>query len=763
MEFKVDIYEIQENGRCKADVSILDLNLFIGGFRVVPDPEVQTVIVHMPKGMGSDWKYKEIEWTHVCKIISAEYLKLPEIQEIMKCLSFSNIDSSVESHVQSKELKETEKQTEVYINLYNFDLNSGDCQASIILPKSKIRIEGFKVKNMPEGGISVYMPRMLGTTWRYDEITWKEVQQKIADQYRKERAYVNSSNLSVEKDIRKFNVDFHSYMEEYQYSLIITILTSGEEISGSFFIRGEQIRVNIPKENQNTIVGLGIAIKDLGKICKDALERGAVISDEEKKISVAVSECIGQTVSIMANFSLPESSYVWKNFFMKETEEGKIVVSAPSALKKRWMNKKYPWNVLCDMLKEEFHVYITKLRQENKTKEEGSVCVSDYKEDSDVVEEMNSVAIEISELFENRKKDLEVRNQMGRVYNAKKNAFAFVPHSILKLVAVPETWEKKNLTRRLVYAINDPQGGIGSFEIELLDWISKLKYVAKTMILDLVLSGYISPIGKKQVDTNKMSIIMERLYKYDLIESSRFVSVDDNGEELEEGKRSVYHVHTLGATGYSLLKEMGRHPERRNPFGILADGNTVKKQLSANQWLVYWLTHYSKSDILDFSINTIINLMGIKWNGAKVYASINLETVSLIAEPVRRYEDFEKDMGSVEVQEKLIRLIEMLDNPEHLYTSVREQIVYPTRPVISYICEDEEHMYEVAEYVKNVVNEYEQQEVWFTTDARMFNYDCQGKRFLELKNGRLEILNLEQKIGLKEMTMEERGNMLSDK
>ena len=61
MECKVDIYEIQENGRCKADLNILDLNLFIGGFRVVPGINGRGVIVHMPKGMGTDWKYKEIE------------------------------------------------------------------------------------------------------------------------------------------------------------------------------------------------------------------------------------------------------------------------------------------------------------------------------------------------------------------------------------------------------------------------------------------------------------------------------------------------------------------------------------------------------------------------------------------------------------------------------------------------------------------------------------------------------------------------------
>ena len=219
------------------------------------------------------------------------------------------------------------------------------------------------------------------------------------------------------------------------------------------------------------------------------------------------------------------------------------------------------------------------------------------------------------------------------------------------------------------------------------------------MIFDLVLSGYISLGDRAKTSADKVTNVMNRLYKYDLIELSRFISADDNGDALEERKGSIYRVHTLGATGYNILKEMGRHLERRNPFGVLVDGNTVKKQLSANQWLIYWLTHYPKNDILDFSINTIIHLIGPMWNGARIYASINLETVSVIAEPIRRCEDFEKESSVAELQEKLLRLIEMFDNEDQLYTSTREQIVFPARPIISFVCEDDEHMREIVGYI----------------------------------------------------------------
>lgn len=765
MEYKVDIYEIQENGRCKADLNILDLNLFIGGFRVVPGINGRGVIVHMPKGMGTDWKYKEIEWAQVRGIISEEYLKLPVIQEILRSISSRSIELSGEDGSGSQESKYAENERRLVINLYNFDADSGDCFASVILPKSKIRIEDFRVKNMSGGGISVYMPRTLGTFWRYDEITWKEVQQKITEQYRKEITYINSGVLPLETDLGKFNVKFHSCVKDFLYELTIIVIMSGKVIHGSFCMRNEKIKVNIPNEDQNTLKEIGLEAADLEKICMDALGINRIISDEENRITIEVSDCVGLTISTLVDFSLPDSSYVWKNFFMKQMEDGTIVVGTPSSLKQRWMNTKYPWNVLCNMLKKEFRRHMTELVQEHREKEESDPVQSEEKEkpESDSDTTVVETEVEKPELSEKRKKFLEMRNQMERVRNAENNAFAFVPHSILKLVAVPENRVKKNLTRQIIYAINDPQGGIGSFEIEILDWVSKLKYVAKTMILDLVLSGYISQKGKERVTATKMTNVMNRLYKYDLIESSQFVSVDDNGDSLEKGKGSIYRVHTLGATGYNLLREMGRHPERRNPFGVLADGNTVKKQLSANQWLIYWLTHYSKGDILDFSINTIVNSIGLKWNGARIYASINLETISIIAEPVRRCEDFEKANSIVEVQEKLMRLIEILDNEDQLYTSVREQIVYPTRPIISFICEDDQHMNEVAEGVRTILDEYIQQEVWFTTDFRMYNYNCQNQRFSMLKNDSLEIIDLEQKIGLKEMTMEERGSQSAER
>lgn len=368
--------------------------------------------------------------------------------------------------------------------------------------------------------------------------------------------------------------------------------------------------------------------------------------------------------------------------------------------------------------------------------------------------------MKMQEMTKQNKNDEKIppeRNSFGRIYNARNTAFAFVPHSILKLV--PAEHDRKYIAQKLVTVINSPTGGIGAFEIELLDWISRLKYASKTMLLDLVLSGYISRRSRQSITADKISTVMNRLYKYDLIEMSRFTSVDDHGASIEEGKHSNYRIHTLGTTGYNLLKEMGRHPEKRNSFSVLADGNTVKKQLSAMQWLIYWLTHYPKRAIKDYSIQLMMSQLGQRWNRAKIYAGVTLETGTLLAEPVRRVEDFEREEGKEEIREKLERMIDMLDNGDQLYDAWKERIFFASRPVIVYVAEDDNHMEEIADLITDILAAHPHQEVWFTTDIRMFNYDCAGRRFFVPEQDELRLLDLETRTGLREMTMEERGQL----
>ena len=346
-------------------------------------------------------------------------------------------------------------------------------------------------------------------------------------------------------------------------------------------------------------------------------------------------------------------------------------------------------------------------------------------------------------------------NALGRVKVANGNAFKFVPHTMMRLEN-----SGRNSARALELAMTNPEtSGIGSFEIEVLDWVSQLKYSTKAMLLDLVLSGFISLGRREKISADKMTGVLDRLQKYDLIDLLRFVAVDDEGKVMNKNK-SVARINTLGRTGQLLLKELGRRPRTRDYFANFVDGDTVKRYLTANQWLIYWLTHYSRDEIVSYCPAQILNYMGREWNGARVYAAVDMKKKSMIAEPARRCEEFERESLTEERRSKFLRYVQMFDHPDQLYNMDREKISFSGRPVICYLCEDEEHVGEIAESLRDLIAEHPQQEVWFAADPWMFNYDRAGRRFLHFEGEELVLLNLAAEIGVPEMTMEECRELL---
>lgn len=350
-------------------------------------------------------------------------------------------------------------------------------------------------------------------------------------------------------------------------------------------------------------------------------------------------------------------------------------------------------------------------------------------------------------------KDPKAKNKLGRIMVASGSSFRFVPQTILQL----EPGKKKASAYALIDAIN--KGDIGSFEIEMLDWISKLKYSTKAMILDLILSGYISLGKREKISADKISTIFERLYRYNLIDLTRLVTVTDDGTLIDENRRSVMRINTLGKTGHTLLREIGRHPQKRDTFTVLADGNTVKKCLSANQWLIYWLTHFAKEEIQDYSIVQMVNMISTEWNAARIYATINMKKKAMIAEPIKRCEEFEIEKEDEMMRGKFLRFALLFDNLDKLYSATREPIVYTSRPVITYLCEDDEHVEEVIRNLNPLFEEHPNQEVWFTTDLRMFNYNMKGQRFKRLEGDQLVNVDIKTELGVDEISMEERAKL----
>lgn len=639
VNYKVKLYDIEENGRCRADLDMEDPNIFISGFRMVPGTHLKGAITHMPKGMGTEWKYQGIiSWPTVVGILTKEYLQDPRIKAIYEKLGKDSQDNPEES----------------------------------------------------------------------------------------------------------FRAAFHSVTEEEKYNII---LTAPDFIKNALLVlKNGTYHVDLEQEAVEKLSHYDLDVRDIESMCSDAFDHEDFVSEARNSVRAEIDTCIGYCRSTMVDFSLPHSNYLWKNFTVREFEGGEISVAAPKSLNGTWKNKQYPWKRLCEMITAEYRRSRTEMKAAKLPEPE--------------VPEPETLKLQTSQLSgssdSSGKKEQYARmhNRLGRIRNAEHSAYAFVPHSILKLISMEDPGTNK--IQKIILGLNDPKSGIGLFEIELVDWISRLEYSSNTMIMDLVMSGYILKGAREAITAKKMADVVNRLYKYDLIVVSRFTCVDDEGEALNEGKQSMYRIQTLGITGYNMLKALGRHPARRNPFGVLADGNTVKRHLSANQWLIYWLSHYSRDDIEDYSINTVINMRGEYWIGARIYAEVSLGTISLVAEPVRRCEDFEKDDFINELREKLLRYIDIFGNPDLLYNDRREQVVFSTRPVLNYICEDDEHMYEIARSVSNLVKEHPEQEVWFTTDIRIFNYDGAGKRFCVLNHdSQLQQIRLEEKTGLQEKQMED--------
>ena len=144
-------------------------------------------------------------------------------------------------------------------------------------------------------------------------------------------------------------------------------------------------------------------------------------------------------------------------------------------------------------------------------------------------------------------------------------------------------------------------------------------------------------------------------------------------------------IITLGKTGGIILNELGKKNSRYNPFDIYQDGGTVKKHLSTNQWLIYWLKNFSNIVKDNYEISTVVYRRGVEYIGAKFFSMINCNNHILVGESIRRVDAFEKNALFNDIREKLNRFISIFSNIDDLYVG-REKFVIPERPILIYIC-----------------------------------------------------------------------------
>lgn len=353
-------------------------------------------------------------------------------------------------------------------------------------------------------------------------------------------------------------------------------------------------------------------------------------------------------------------------------------------------------------------------------------------------------------------------NKLGRVQNANESPFRFVPQTVLRLESALESEKnekgKKNTYRRqevdLVEALTKGPngGGIGPFEIMIVSWVERLRYVTSSMLLDLIHGGYISKGWREKITKDKMRTAINRLARYNLVEMTRFVSVDENGVPLSSSK-SAGRVYTLGSLGSTMLREMGKATSHYHAFDIYQDGNAVKRYLAANQWLIYWLINFPEQVGENYRTNGVVYQYGSDLQGARFYATVTCNECTMIAEPVRRVEEFEDKANKGWQRGKLNRLLELFNNTDKLYSG-QEEIMFPDRPVIVYVCEDDDHIREVWKMISDIAAANPQQEIWLTSDQRIFNYNMIGQRFVKMENDTFKAIDLEERVGVEEVLKE---------
>lgn len=323
----------------------------------------------------------------------------------------------------------------------------------------------------------------------------------------------------------------------------------------------------------------------------------------------------------------------------------------------------------------------------------------------------------------------------SRRAKVKESPFRYVPRTVLRLESVvkPEKVVQKRRMDDLVRALNQGErGGIGPFEIDVLDWVNKLRYVTTEMIMDLYEGGYLLP-GWRSVKRDKLPDIVNRLEKYQLVNLSRFTSVDENGR-VNSSEFSSGRIVSLDRQGSTLLNELGIRATF-NPFDIYQNGSMVKGYLAVNQWLVYWLKEHKEEVKNNYATERVLFLMTTERSGARVYATVTCGGKTMWAEPIRRCDEFMKDQYQKDVFYKLERLVNILDNPNDIYCEM-EAVHLESRPIITYVCEDEAHMAEAWEMLREETKKYPQQEIWLTSDLRIYNDTLQvEERFIRYKAG----------------------------
>ncbi len=329
--------------------------------------------------------------------------------------------------------------------------------------------------------------------------------------------------------------------------------------------------------------------------------------------------------------------------------------------------------------------------------------------------------------------ELTIPEENNALEAIKQSPFRFVLHTVIRPIKNENPVRKAEaILKGIVDSMS--KGFIGSFEINLLYWIAQLRFSNKAMLTKLMEGGFID--RSKTVNTNLDKLMdkkLDLLINHEMIMRVRFQSLDESGQNTISRGIPIYIMNKAGNT---TLKELGLTDAKYNAFDIVQDGNTVKRILAVNQWLIFMLVHFPEIGD-NFELANIFNLMTDEHASARFFGSVVCNGETLVGEAIRRVEDFEKHALKNSVSEKCARLIRMFAKFNEIYITRskggRDKFVIPRRPILIYICEDDAHISEVREEIlSEVINENPEQQIYFTTDLKIFNEDLGSMEFLKL-------------------------------
>ncbi len=614
-----------------------------------------------------------------------------------------------------------------YLKIKFHSFREDGCNVDADLSYTGKTVRNIRLKKEADGRLSFILPEFLKDGWNYKEITLEELYCRITEEYKK--IYCVSEKKAVSKPPKAAPAAAAERGEpEFTFSALETKITVLADITfpdWSLSFKGVSVQGNL--KDDSVFVKKPRELTSIRNFNAEKWNNTA--ADIEKcfrKRFMDYSEDITAPFEInfysestfyscLASVRLPGEKRFKSGFLVRIHSDGRVDIKLPLYMKE-WDNKKFNFK---------------KLRQR-------MYCA--------VSEKYPVVSAFIPPAGSREKVSLKKYTLSGRIANAENSDFRYMPGSVLvDDGSVPES-ERKNLHVLAAVISKGEMGGIGPYEFGVLKWVARLRYATTVMIQELTYYGYIDTSWREKLnDKDKYSAIINRMQTFDMLQRSHFGTLDEDGR-LKYDSFSVSKVLTVSRNGGMVLKEFSVDGSRYNSFDTIRDAYTIKSSLTVNQWLIYWLCAFKDRIGDNFDTAFIIRRIGAETTAARLYAVVQADDKVLVGEAVRRCAENAREVNSDALRNKLGRMIEIFDHPDEMYRETKK-ITYPSRPVINLVCEDDEHIKEVYEEIKDIMLKNPQQKIWFTHDLRVFNEDNMGQRFVSMDSGEIAIIDLAEVFG----------------